>query len=111
MDAIATLRTNYNLALPFYESTVRNPRALALFVGDSRYSYGELANLARRISSWLDRQAGERSGKIGILASRTLEAYAGVLGTLWSGAAYVPIKPDTPEDRVIGIFSRPSWTR
>ncbi len=106
MDAIATPRTNYNLALPFYESTVRNPRALALFVGDSRYSYGELANLARRISSWLDRQAGERSARVGILASRTLEAYAGVLGTLWSGAAYVPIKPDTPEDRVIRILKQ-----
>ncbi|MGO9325930.1 MAG: amino acid adenylation domain-containing protein [Terracidiphilus sp.] len=106
MDAIATRRDNYNLALPFYESAVRNPRALALFVGDSRYSYGELANLACRISGWLDRKAGERSGKVGVLASRTIEAYAGVLGTLWSGAAYVPIKPDTPEDRVIRILQQ-----
>jgi D-alanine--poly(phosphoribitol) ligase subunit 1 len=97
---------NYNVALPFYESSVADPQALALFVGNSRFSYGELANLARRVAGWLDLKAGERSGKVGILASRTLEAYAGVLGTLWSGAAYVPIKPDTPEDRVIRILQQ-----
>jgi amino acid adenylation domain-containing protein len=106
MKAIATPRINYNLALPFYESTVRNPQALALFAGDSRFSYGELANLARRISGWLDLETSERSGKVGILASRSIEAYAGVMGTLWSGAAYVPIKPDTPEDRVIRILQQ-----
>ncbi|MGD1106462.1 MAG: amino acid adenylation domain-containing protein [Terracidiphilus sp.] len=106
MSAIVQPRANYNLALPFYESSVRSPQALALFVADSRFSYGELASLARRISGWLDLKTGERSGKVGILASRTLEAYAGVLGTLWSGAAYVPIKPDTPEDRVIRILQQ-----
>ncbi|HEY1803250.1 MAG TPA: amino acid adenylation domain-containing protein [Terracidiphilus sp.] len=106
MDAIATPRSNYNLALPFYESSVRDPQALALFVGESRFSYGELANLARRISGWLDLEGEERSGKVCLLTSRTIESYAGVLGTLWSGAAYVPIKPDTPEDRVIRILQQ-----
>jgi amino acid adenylation domain-containing protein len=97
---------NYNLALPFYENSIANPQALALFVGEALFSYGELGDLSRRISGWLGRETGERSGKIGILASRTIEAYAGVLGTLWSGAAYVPIKPDTPEDRVIRILQQ-----
>jgi D-alanine--poly(phosphoribitol) ligase subunit 1 len=106
MNAIVPARSNYNLALPFYENSVRDPQAVALFVADSQYSYGELAALARRISGWLDRKTGERSGRVGILASRSLEAYAGVLGTLWSGAAYVPIKPDTPEDRVIRILQQ-----
>jgi amino acid adenylation domain-containing protein len=106
MSAIVQPRANYNLALPFYESSVRSPHALALFVADTRFSYAELASLARRISGWLDLKTGERSGRVGILASRTLEAYAGVLGTLWSGAAYVPIKPDTPEDRVIRILQQ-----
>jgi D-alanine--poly(phosphoribitol) ligase subunit 1 len=106
MNAIIPARSNYNLALPFYENSVRDPQGVALFVADSQYSYGELAALARRISGWLDRKTGERSGRIGILASRSLEAYAGVLGTLWSGAAYVPIKPDTPEDRVIRILQQ-----
>ena len=99
-----TLRMTYNLALPFYRNSVKNPHAEALFVSGARFSYGELGDLARRIAGWLGRQGGEHSGRVGILASRTLEAYAGVLGSLWSGAAYVPINPHTPEDRLIRIL-------
>ena len=97
---------DYNLARPFYENSVANSQAVALFVDDKRFSYGELANLAQRISGWLSRKSGGVSGKVGILASRTIEAYAGVLGTLWSGAAYVPINPKTPEDRLIRILQQ-----
>jgi amino acid adenylation domain-containing protein len=106
MNAVVNPKKNYNLALPFYESSIRDPQGLALFVNDSRLSYGELGSLARRIAGWLGPRTGESSGKIGILASRTLEAYAGVLGILWSGCAYVPIKPDTPEDRLIRILQQ-----
>ena len=97
---------NYNLALPFHENSVMNPESLALFVGGERFSYAELSNLARNISGWLGRNTGEVSGKVGILASRTVEAYAGVLGTLWSGRAYVPITPNTPEDRLIRVLQQ-----
>src|ERR1700726_1570753 len=104
MSAIVSTKTNYNLALPFHENAVMNPDSLALFVGGERFSYAELGNLARRISGWLRRNTGEVSGRVGILASRTWEAYAGLLGTLWSGEAYVPINPRTPEDRLIHIL-------
>jgi D-alanine--poly(phosphoribitol) ligase subunit 1 len=106
MSALVKTRTNYNLALPFFENSSTTPQALALFVGETRYSYGELANLARRISGWLGLETGKTSGRVGILASRSLEAYAGVLGTLWSGAAYVPIDPHVPEDRLIRILQQ-----
>jgi len=102
--AVYHSKVNYNLAYPFYENSVANSQGTALFVDGTRVSYGELANLARRVSGWLGRKSGEVSGKVGILASRTLEAYAGVLGTLWSGAAYVPINPHTPEDRLVRIL-------
>ena len=95
---------NFNLAQPFFENATENPEALALFVGDALFSYRELASLTRRISGWLNLKSGGSLGKVGILASRTIEAYAGVLGTLWSGAAYVPINPQTPEDRLIRIL-------
>jgi amino acid adenylation domain-containing protein len=106
MSSIVNSRTNYNLALPFHEYSIASPQALALFVGESRFSYAELGALARRIAGRLGQGAGEKPCKIGILASRTLEAYAGVLGTLWSGAAYIPITPNTPEDRVIRILKQ-----
>jgi amino acid adenylation domain-containing protein len=106
MTAAASNKRNYNLALPFYEDSVMNPESPALFVGGQQFSYGELGNLAKRISGWLGQKTGDVSGRVGILASRTLEAYAGVLGILWSGEAYVPITPNTPEDRVIRILQQ-----
>jgi len=104
MSESAIARTNYNLALPFYENLTANPQSPALFVSETLFSYGELGNFARRIAGWLLRKTDDASGRVGILASRSIEAYAGVLGTLWSGAAYVPIKPDTPENRLIRIL-------
>lgn len=95
---------NFNLASPFHEQARAHPDNLALHVSGASYSYGELANLARRVSGWLAQKTGSGSGKVGILASRSVEAYAGVLGTLWSGAAYVPINPHTPADRLIRIL-------
>lgn len=41
---------------------------------------------------------------MGILASRSIETYAGILGALWSGVAYVPINPNIPADRFIRIL-------
>ena len=95
---------NYNLALPFYESSVKTPGEMALFVAEQQFSYAELAALARRIAGWLQRSPGEGSGRVGLLASRSPETYAGLLATLWVGAAYVPINPQTPEDRLIRIL-------
>jgi D-alanine--poly(phosphoribitol) ligase subunit 1 len=97
-----TFLVNYNLALPFCESARRDAQATALVVDERSWSYGELASLARRIAGWLER--GPAQPLVGILASRSIETYAGVLGTLWVGGGYVPINPTTPEDRLIRIL-------
>ena len=62
MSSIVTARANYNLALPFYENSSRNPQALALFVGGTRYSYGELANFASVSPVGSISKPGEGSG-------------------------------------------------
>ena len=95
---------NYNLALPFYQSSKRNAQAVALSVADAEYRYGTLSDWARRVAGWLLSDRSAQSGRVVILASRTLEAYTGILGTLWSGKAYLPISPRTPEDRLIRIL-------
>jgi D-alanine--poly(phosphoribitol) ligase subunit 1 len=94
---------NFNLAAAFYWQSVIHPFAEALHVAGTHLCYAELAGLARRVSGWLACPA-DGSAKIGILASRSIEAYAGILGALWSGAAYVPINPKTPEERLIHIL-------
>ena len=95
---------NFNLAAPFSRHAASRPEAPALVVEGFRLSYRELATLARRVSAWLESPARPRCGRVGILASRTVGGYAGILGTAWHGAAYVPIHPKTPEDRLLRIL-------
>jgi D-alanine--poly(phosphoribitol) ligase subunit 1 len=90
---------NLNLVSAFYSHAMANPERLALLVDANSYSYGELAGVSQQVARLLGRPA-----RVGVLASRTLEAYAGVLGTLWAGAAYVPINPNIPDERLIQIL-------
>jgi D-alanine--poly(phosphoribitol) ligase subunit 1 len=91
--------SNSSLVSAFYRHAVANPDRTALAVGANSYSYGELAGISQRVAEFLGRPA-----RVGVLASRSVEAYAGILGALWSGAAYVPINPKVPEERLIQIL-------
>jgi D-alanine--poly(phosphoribitol) ligase subunit 1 len=90
---------NPSLVSAFYRHAIANPDRIALAVGGNSYSYGELALISQQVAVRLGRPA-----RVGVLASRSVEAYAGVLGALWSGAAYVPINPKAPEERLIQIL-------
>lgn len=94
---------NFNLALPFYKYARSNPQHLALYVSGKSYSYGELAARASGVASAL-----EGAKTVAVLASRSLGAYVGVLAAGWSGAAYVPLNPKFPDERlatILGIIS------
>lgn len=102
-ETLGETRTQFNLTSAFHRQSVKQPHAMALSVAGTCLTYGELAVQARRVSGWLGGFEPD-SAKIGILASRSVEAYTGILGALWSGAAYVPINPKTPEDRLLHIL-------
>jgi amino acid adenylation domain-containing protein len=95
---------NYNLAFPMYEHARANAGRLALSVAHRELSYGELSGLAGRVAAWLTARPRQR-GFVGVLASRSLEAYAGVLGACWAGDAYVPLNPKLPEERLAQLLS------
>lgn len=100
------MRLNFNLAFPFSRQTKSQPERTALCINGRTWSYAALGGLAQQIAAWLSMQGTERPARVGILASRTLETYAGILGTCWSGAAYVPISLKLPEERLADLFKR-----
>jgi amino acid adenylation domain-containing protein len=93
------------LALPFFRHSVECPENPALVL-DRVFSYAELASLAARVAGWLRTNAPADSGKthVAIIASRSLEAYAGILGVCWAGAAYIPINPKLPANTLRQIL-------
>ena len=38
--------------------------------------------------------------RVGVLGDRSIWTYAGILASSWAGAAYVPLDPDYPEQRL-----------
>jgi len=93
-----------NLSLPFYNNAKKHPERLALSVNQRDFTYGDLADVTERIAGWLQKQSVGDVKLVGILASRSWVAYAGLLGACWAGAAYVPLNPDWPEQRLMRIL-------
>src|SRR5205814_9318276 len=59
---------------------------------------------ANCLARYLRRRGVTRGSLVGMLLPRSLDAYALILGILKAGAAYVPIDPKYPEDRIAYIL-------
>lgn len=81
----------------------------ALFVAGRYYRYDELSAVASSLATTMDGIG--RTPFVGILASRSLSAYAGIMATILGGRAYVPLNVDYPDDRLSKILSaaRPDY--
>lgn len=76
------------------------PSAHALFVQQQHYSYADLETRCSQIAQTLPQS---NPTVVGLLAHRSIAAFAGVLGILKSGNAYVPLNPNFPHDRLTAI--------
>ena len=94
--------SNYNLALSFARYALAKPHNPALVVSGQSFSYGELAEQVSRLAAAL--APFRRSGRIGVLGTRSLEAYVGILGSGWAGFAYVPLNLKWPPDRLAALM-------
>ncbi|HEX6046567.1 MAG TPA: amino acid adenylation domain-containing protein [Pyrinomonadaceae bacterium] len=89
----------------FAQQAELTPNATAVVFGDQRLSYRELNERANQWAHRLRRLGAGPETPIGITAERSLEMIAGVLGILKAGAAYVPLSPDTPPERLAAILN------
>ncbi|HEU4766424.1 MAG TPA: amino acid adenylation domain-containing protein, partial [Pyrinomonadaceae bacterium] len=84
----------------FEQQVNLTPEATAVVFGDERLSYRELNERANQLAHRLRIMGAGPEKLIGIAADRSPEMIAGLLGILKSGAAYVPLSPDTPPERL-----------
>ncbi|WP_291994210.1 amino acid adenylation domain-containing protein [Candidatus Accumulibacter sp. ACC003] len=104
------MATNYNLALAVYRHSLTTPDAVAVVSRGQSLTYGEIAARAASLADGLRRsrawQCRERSPlRVGILASRGIDACVALLAACWAGAAYVPIGLKLPEERTLTLLS------
>jgi amino acid adenylation domain-containing protein len=83
-----------------------HPLEPALEVRDRTLSYEELLDLARRLATRLVAACGRRPRAVGLLATRSVAAYAGYLAGLCCGAVVVPLNPRFPAARNRKICQR-----
>ncbi|CAK9884153.1 MAG: Dimodular nonribosomal peptide synthase [Candidatus Erwinia impunctatus] len=99
---LSVANTNFETLIHtlFEEQVRRSPEAVALLCGNREVSYDALNRQANRIAHRLIALGVRPGDRVALCAERSAAAVAGILGILKSGAAYVPLDPEYPEDRL-----------
>lgn len=78
----------------------------ALALDGESLTYGELYHRAASIARSLLIHKREDTGLTAVFASRSISAYAGVLGSLMAGDGYVPLNSSFPLERTLTMLDR-----
>jgi hypothetical protein len=82
------------------QRAAERPLAPAVLFQDSVVSFGELNERANRIAHYLVSHGAGPGSIVGLCVERSPDLVAGLLGIFKSGAAYVPLDPKYPQERL-----------
>src|SRR6185369_13829172 len=88
----------------FEEQAAATPAAVALISEAEQISYGELNERANQLAHYLRELGVGPEQLIGVCCERSIEMMMAVLGVLKAGAAYVPLDPEYPAVRLVGMM-------
>ncbi|MFF7459704.1 amino acid adenylation domain-containing protein, partial [Kitasatospora sp. NPDC008115] len=84
----------------FEAQAAATPQALALGDGDRSFTYAELNAQANRIAHWLISRGIAPGQLVGVALPRCAEQITAILGIMKAGAAYLPVDPGYPAERI-----------
>lgn len=84
----------------FLQSVQRYSTNVALEINEKCWTYTELSNYALKVASVIP----EEEGTIAILSVRGITSYAGILGALMAGKAYLPLHTKLPKARIAAML-------
>lgn len=88
----------------FEEQAHRIPDHPALIFEDQQFTYGDLNARANQIARMLMQRGLSQGSLVGLLVHRCFDAYACILGILKIGAAYLPLDPTVPPQRLQALL-------
>ncbi|MEZ5499023.1 MAG: LLM class flavin-dependent oxidoreductase [Steroidobacteraceae bacterium] len=80
--------------------TARTPQRIACIFEGEQLSYAELNAAANRLARLLTARGVKRGDLVGVMVERSIEMMISLLATHKAGAAYVPLDPVYPADRI-----------
>ena len=89
----------------FMEQVKKTPEAIAVVFEEKEITYRELDEMSNVLAYLLCKKGVKRGEIIPIIAKRSWHIIVAILGILKAGAAYMPIAPDYPKDRVQFIIN------
>ena len=89
-----------NVHLWIEEQCARVPRRIAAVCGDSQITYAELNRRASLLAHRLQKIGAAPDAVIAIVSARSLDFIVAIFAVLKSGAAWLPVDPDTPVERI-----------
>ncbi|MBV1883197.1 MAG: amino acid adenylation domain-containing protein [Pseudomonadales bacterium] len=95
----------YCLHQLFEKQVEISPNKIALVFGDKRMSYEELNAKSNQLARVLQRFKLQPDSLVGLCVERGIEMVVAIYGILKSGAAYVPLDPAYPKDRLRHMLS------
>lgn len=92
--------------LAFEEHARSHPNRLALTCADERWTYSELNARANQFAHHLISLGIGRGATVGVCLDRSPELMVSILGILKAGAAYLPLDPTYPHERLQLMISQ-----
>ncbi|MGC6590270.1 condensation domain-containing protein [Paenibacillus sp. Dod16] len=84
----------------FEEQVEKEPNKEALINNDTSLTYSEVNQRANQLARFLISKGVEKGDIVSIYAYHSYELVIAILGILKAGAAYLPIDPDYPHERI-----------
>lgn len=88
------------LQAAFAAQAQQTPDAVALAFRHGEIDYAALLTRVARLAGYLAHRGVERGDRIGLWIDDSPETIIALLAILWRGAAYVPLDPDYPQERL-----------
>lgn len=89
----------------FTEQVARTPDATAVVFKGKMLTYRELNSQANQLAHYLQKSGVKPGSLVGVCIERSPEMIVSLLGVLKAGAAYVPLDPSYPRERIEYILS------